>query len=87
MLYEFHKTQNAKRPGAVHATYVVYGVKKSCLSASQTEDGDVDMDGTPEAEPSEERIPTFTLALIPEEKLRGGPTPDHACHVLQPQPS
>lgn len=29
MLYEFHKTQNAKHPKSVHATYVVLGIKKT----------------------------------------------------------
>lgn len=28
MLYDFHQKQNAKKHGAVHATYVVYGVKQ-----------------------------------------------------------
>lgn len=28
MLYEFHRQQNAKKPGAVHATYLVSGTKQ-----------------------------------------------------------
>ncbi|KAF4610413.1 hypothetical protein G7Y89_g15704 [Cudoniella acicularis] len=28
MLYEFHKQQNAKKPGTVHATYLVGGTKR-----------------------------------------------------------
>ena len=27
MLYEFHRTQNGKKPGTVHATYLISGTK------------------------------------------------------------
>jgi hypothetical protein len=75
MLYEFHKSQNAKRPGAVHATYLVYGTKKASdgPSASQNgTDGDIDMTSlAPEVESLTEAVPTSTLSLVPEEKLKG----------------
>lgn len=75
MLYDFHRSQNAKRPGAVHATYLVYGIKKAVdgpLTTQNGGDGDVDMTSSaPEVESLTETVPTFTLSLAPEEKLQG----------------
>jgi DNA polymerase delta subunit 3 len=75
MLYEFHRSQNAKRPGAVHATYLVYGTKRASdgPSASQNgTDGDVDMTSSaPEVESLTEVVPTSTLSLVPEKRLKG----------------
>jgi DNA polymerase delta subunit 3 len=28
MLYDFHRTQNARKPGSLHATYLVAGTRK-----------------------------------------------------------
>jgi DNA polymerase delta subunit 3 len=28
MLYEFHQQQNAKKPGTIHATYLIAGMKR-----------------------------------------------------------
>ncbi|KAI1850177.1 hypothetical protein JX265_013456 [Neoarthrinium moseri] len=39
MLYEFHKWQNDKRPGTLHATYLVYGTRRK----TEEPDGDVEM--------------------------------------------
>ncbi|KAL2023977.1 hypothetical protein VTK56DRAFT_212 [Thermocarpiscus australiensis] len=73
MLYEFHRTQNARRPGAVHATYLVYGTKKTADGPSTIRngaDGDVEMSSSlPEADPSTEVVPTLTLSLVPQERL------------------
>lgn len=75
MLYEFHRTQNARRPGAVHATYLVYGTKKAAggLSAGQNgADGDIDMTSSaPEVESLADTVPTLTLSLVPEARLNG----------------
>ena len=71
MLYEFHRSQNAKRPGAVHATYLVYGTKSTNDGPRSSGDGDIEMSSSaPEAE-SLEVVPTFALSLIPEEALHG----------------
>ncbi|KAK3380124.1 DNA polymerase subunit Cdc27 [Lasiosphaeria ovina] len=74
MLYDFHKTQNEKRPGVVHATYLVYGIKASTGAVSRSQngaDGDVEMASSmPDAESLAEVVPTFTLSLIPEEQLK-----------------
>ena len=73
MLYEFHRSQNAKRPGAVHATYLVYGTKTATGGPSaQNGDGDVEMaSSAPDVESLAEVVPTSTLALVPEEQLKG----------------
>ncbi|KAK0672758.1 putative DNA polymerase subunit delta-3 [Cercophora samala] len=64
MLYEFHRTQNAKRPGSVHATYLIYGVKYN--NNSQNGD-DEDM---PDADSVTDAVPVYHLHLVTEEKLR-----------------
>ncbi|KAL2263296.1 hypothetical protein VTK26DRAFT_7416 [Humicola hyalothermophila] len=74
MLYEFHRNQNAKRPGAVHATYLVYGTKKAAAGPSATQNGaDDDVEMTSSASDVEslaESVPTFTLSLVSEEQLK-----------------
>ncbi|KAK4210418.1 DNA polymerase subunit Cdc27 [Rhypophila decipiens] len=72
ILYEFHKSENGKQPGKVHATYLVYGIKNA-ESSSQVQNGDGDIEMTssmPEVESFDDAVPTFTLALIPEEQLK-----------------
>ncbi|KAK4651693.1 hypothetical protein QC762_601245 [Podospora pseudocomata] len=64
MLYEFHRTQNAKRPGSVHATYLIYGVKYNTNSQNG---GDEDM---PDADSVTDVVPVYHLHLVTEEKLR-----------------
>jgi hypothetical protein len=75
MLYEFHRSQNAKRAGAVHATYLVYGTRTASDGSSASQNGtdrDVEMaNSPPEAESLVEVVPTFTMSLIPEEQLKG----------------
>ncbi|EOO03850.1 putative dna polymerase subunit cdc27 protein [Phaeoacremonium minimum UCRPA7] len=66
MLYDFHKSQNDRRPGAIYATYLVYGIKKSveATNGHVREDGDVEMTSSmPEAESVAEEITTHTLTL------------------------
>jgi DNA polymerase delta subunit 3 len=75
MLYDFHRSQNAKRPGAVHATYLVFGTKKDDDGPPAARNGgDVDVEMTssaPEAEQPTTVVPTSTLSLVPEEQLEG----------------
>jgi DNA polymerase delta subunit 3 len=75
MLFDFHKWQNGKRPGSVHATYLVYGTKKDEHASSQpqqSQDGDVDMmSSMPEQEENDDAVPVQTLSLIPEDELKG----------------
>ncbi|KAI1373274.1 DNA polymerase subunit Cdc27 [Hypoxylon crocopeplum] len=73
MLYEFHKWQNDKRPGSLHATYLVYGIKKRMEKASE-QDGDVEMTDSQNSEdmhvPFSDEVPTYTLSLVKEEQLQ-----------------
>ncbi|KAB5572368.1 DNA polymerase subunit Cdc27 [Coniochaeta sp. 2T2.1] len=75
MLYDFHKWQNGKRAGSVHATYLVYGTKKDDHAGSQqqpSQDGDIDMmSSAPEPEAEEDVVPVQTLAIVSEEELKG----------------
>ncbi|OIW32156.1 hypothetical protein CONLIGDRAFT_678571 [Coniochaeta ligniaria NRRL 30616] len=74
MLFDFHKGQNGKRPGSVHATYLVYGTKKDEHASSQprpSQDDDVDMmSSMPEQEETDDVVPVQTLSLIPENELK-----------------
>jgi DNA polymerase delta subunit 3 len=71
MLYEFHKWQNDKRPGTMHATYIVYGTK----SVPQQEDEDVEMTDSQVSDDVHsvysDHVPTLTMSLVREEKLQG----------------
>ncbi|KAJ9149074.1 DNA polymerase delta subunit 3 [Pleurostoma richardsiae] len=71
MLYDFYKWQNDKRPGAVHATYLVYGTKKVEETNGHIQhDGDVEMTSSmPEVESLAEEVPVFTLSMVAEDKL------------------
>lgn len=66
MLYAFHKSQNDRKPGSVHATYLMYGVKRAAEKPSQADDGDVAM-----AEEPSEHVPIYTLSIAKEEDLSG----------------
>jgi len=72
MLYDFHKSQNARKPGSVHATYLLYGTSRSEPGQKDEGDGDVEMTSSmPEGETLSEQVPTLTLSLVPEEQLNG----------------
>ncbi|KAI6369283.1 hypothetical protein MCOR25_004464 [Pyricularia grisea] len=72
MLYEFHKSQNERKPGTIHATYIVYGVKPNddSLHGRSQPDGDIEMASSmPEVEETSEQVPVFTVTLVKEENL------------------
>lgn len=73
MLYDFHAWQNDKHSGAVHATYMVYGVKKVAQANGHSQqDADVEMTSSPpEIEEAIEEVPVTTLSLVAEESLKG----------------
>jgi len=85
MLYDFHKWQNSKRPGSVHATYLVYGTKKDELANSQpqrSQDEDVDMmSSAPDPEEDDDVVPVKTLSLVAENELQGLWWSLHHCAV------
>lgn len=78
MLFDFHNSQNEKRAGTVHATYMIYGTKKAAHTNGHTQHGDdVEMTSSPpEAVPITEEGPLITLSLVAEENLTGVPR----CH-------
>ena len=47
MLYEFHRKQNAKKPGSVHATYLLTGTRRVETPAPQTNGGANQDEDTP----------------------------------------
>ncbi|OTB10032.1 hypothetical protein K445DRAFT_323425 [Daldinia sp. EC12] len=73
MLYEFHKSQNDKRPGSLHATYLIYGTKKAAVKVEES-DGDVKMTDSQTSEemhvPFSDEVPTYTLSIVKEEQLQ-----------------
>lgn len=83
MLYDFHQKQNAKKPGSVHATYLLIGRPRPDLSqhtnGTHIQDGaDSIMQGSPPVssmpereETEEEVVPVTKITLATEEKLEG----------------
>lgn len=73
MLYEFHTEQNGKRSGSVHATYMLYGIRKTTQTNGHSQqDGDVHMTSSPpELESAVDDGPVITLSLVAEESLKG----------------
>lgn len=73
MLHEFHGLQNKKQPGSVHATYMLYGTRKTVQANGPTKsDEDVEMSSSPpEPSPLLEETPVMVLSLVPEESLKG----------------
>lgn len=69
MLYDFLQYQNGVKENSIHATYLLYGQKKT--QETQT-DGDVDMGSSqPEHDDATEDVVTDTLTLVAEESLKG----------------
>ncbi|KAK0388762.1 hypothetical protein NLU13_5005 [Sarocladium strictum] len=68
MLYDFLQYQNGVKENSIHATYLLYGQKKT--QETQT-DGDVDMGSSqPEHDDATEDVVTDTLTLVAEESLK-----------------
>lgn len=73
MLYDFHSWQNGKSTGTVHATYMVYGIKKTVQTNGHSQqDEDVEMTSSPpDPAPQAEDVPLKTLCLVAEASLGG----------------
>ncbi len=81
MLYDFHQSQNARKPGSVHATYLLYGTasaKPIPAKESQKDGEDTYMQSSPfmsSSMPQEESIheasPLKVVTLAKEEDLEG----------------
>ncbi|KAI1818396.1 hypothetical protein GGS20DRAFT_581506 [Poronia punctata] len=73
MLYDFHQWQNAKRPGTMHATYLLYGTKSEPQGEKDDEDVKMtDSQTSDEADSSSysDTVPNYTLSLVREEDLQ-----------------
>ena len=81
MLYDFHARQNAKKPGSIHATYLVSGVQstKAIVNSSVAEvNEDVYMQSSPfmtssmpRQDVKEEAITVKVTTLVQEQHLNG----------------
>jgi hypothetical protein len=83
MLYEFHRQQNGKKPGTVHATYLISGTKRKEESVSTN--GGVQKDGEddymqsspfinssmPQYEEGTGESGVLSITLVREENLEG----------------
>jgi DNA polymerase delta subunit 3 len=84
MLFEFHRQQNVKKPGTVHATYLVAGTRRKSLAT--TNNGNTVKGGEDEymqsspfrsspIPPNHEEVvedhPIFCITLVREEDLEG----------------
>lgn len=99
MLYEFHHQQNSKKPGTVHATYLLSGTKRKEESVpaipEAKKDGEDDhMQSSPFMTSS---MPQFTqdgtvessvlsITLVTEEKLEGKHITAYLKIMLNPRP-
>ncbi|KAF2855579.1 hypothetical protein T440DRAFT_158272 [Plenodomus tracheiphilus IPT5] len=79
MLFEFHQKQNAKKPGSIHATYLITGTKRNTEQTNghggRTDD-DVNMRSSPfmssmpePKEPAAESTRKLSIVLVREEEL------------------
>lgn len=80
MLFEFHRQQNGKKPGMIHATYIVAGSKQKVEpSKGNSKDGEDEyMHSSPfqsspvaMAEEVTEHTPVLFVTLVREEDLEG----------------
>ena len=83
MLYDFHRQQNAKKPGTLHATYLISGTKREeevvpTNGDVKMEDGDSFMQSSPfipssmpQFEDSSEAVSVLSITLAREEDLDG----------------
>ena len=79
MLYEFHAHENKKRPGSVHATYLIYGTQNAktyyAIAEPQQDGEDVSMTSSPfmsSSMPQEEdtvEAPPKVMTVVREENL------------------
>ena len=82
MLYDFHRIQNSRRPGAIHATYLLVGQRKpdttKPTNGVQSQGQDSDMANSsflsssmPEPEYPKTVVPITSIILVCEEELEG----------------
>ena len=80
MLYEFHRLQNGKKPGTLHATYLISGAKRveePVVAITAKKDGEDDYmqsspfmnNSVPQAVEETGASSTMTITLTREEDL------------------
>jgi len=81
MLYDFHSQQNAKKPGTIHATYLLSGAKRkeepAATNGGIKKDGEGDqymqsspfMSSMPQEEEGTGESSVLSISLIREEEL------------------
>ena len=86
MLYEFHRLENGKKPGTVHATYLISGTKRveepEVATAPKKDGEDEYMQSSPlmnsslsQAEEGTGASSTLTITLTREENLDRATSP------------
>lgn len=78
VLYEFHQQQNSKKPGSVHATYLISGVRHLAVAPEKNNDP-MEVDGLPSSsfpvsslpsqEPGDDERIISSIVLVREEDL------------------
>jgi DNA polymerase delta subunit 3 len=83
MLYDFHQRQNAKKPGTIHATYLLSGTKRSedptPLNGEAKKDGEDDYmqsspfmsSSMPQSGEGTGENSVLSITLVREEDLEG----------------
>lgn len=84
MLFDFHNQQNAKKPGTIHATYLVSGTKRReapvATNGGPKQDGEDDYmqsspfmmsSSMPQPEDDTSETSVLNIALVREEELEG----------------
>jgi DNA polymerase delta subunit 3 len=81
MLYEFHRLQNSKKPGTIHATYLVSGTKREGPQPTNKEEKDGEDEymqsspfvgsSMPQPDESTGESGVLTISLVKEEDLDG----------------
>jgi len=94
MLYDFHRNQNAKKPGTIHATYLLAGTKRveaPLPSNGAKKDGDDDYmqsspfmgSSMPQPEEGTGESSVLSITLVREEDLEGQPPAPPLHHDYQ----
>lgn len=82
MLFEFHRQQNAKKPGTVHATYLIAGTKRNPVATTNNDSAAKDGEDeymqsspfrsspiVPNQDVAVEDSPVLSITLVREEDL------------------
>ena len=92
MLYDFYSHENGKKPGSVHATFLLYGTQSAQTPQAESktkQDGeDMSMTSSPpmssmpqEEEDDEEKPPVKVMTLVRGENLES--TALRHCHTVE----